>query len=145
MKQRILLIDDDKAVRETICDMLEESGFTVFQASHGAEGMKWLAANQAELVITDVLMPEMEGIETIKEIRTLNPDAKIIAISGGGATGNMTYLEIAQKLGANMTLSKPIALRQLLNAVAQLIGKSSAQQGSAAASRGTPVVQRKHR
>ena len=119
--RRILVIDDDAAVRATICDMLEEAGYTVAEAAHGEDGLARLRAEPAELVVTDILMPEKEGIETIKEVRQLLPDMKIVAISGGGATNNLTFLQLAKQLGADSTLAKPIQFNELVQTVRSLL------------------------
>ena len=80
MGKRILLVDDDAAVRDSIAMVLEGAGFEVDQADQGATGMRLLRAHEPDLVITDILMPQKEGIETIREIRALLPKTPIITI-----------------------------------------------------------------
>jgi len=81
---RILLIDDDAPVRRTLRKMLERQGYEVEEAPDGKAGLTLYQENPADLIITDLIMPEMEGIETIMELRRRFPDVKIIAMSGGG-------------------------------------------------------------
>lgn len=109
----ILVIDDEELIRETIRMKLEQNGHRVLEAANGAEGLKALDES-VDLVVTDIIMPEQEGIETIRKIRHRNPAVGIIAISGGGRTRNFGFLDFAKKLGANGTLSKPFTGTQLL-------------------------------
>jgi CheY-like chemotaxis protein len=97
---KILVIDDDAIVRKTIVQILEQDGYQVLSAEDGARGMVLFRSEQPDLVITDIIMPEQEGIQTITEMRRAKPDAKIIAISGGGRIGNTDFLQIALVLGA---------------------------------------------
>lgn len=117
---RILLIDDEATVRATLRDMLEEAGHEVLEAGDGDEGLAVLDANTADAVITDLIMPQKEGIETIREVRARFPTMKILAISGGSA-GHMDYLEFAQKLGADKVMSKPLDFDELAQAVSALL------------------------
>ena len=117
---RILLIDDEATVRATLRDMLEEAGHEVLEAGDGDEGLAVLDANTADAVITDLIMPQKEGIETIREVRARFPTMKILAISGGSA-GHMDYLEFAQKLGADKVLSKPLDFDELAQTVSALL------------------------
>jgi YesN/AraC family two-component response regulator len=93
------------------------------EAANGKIGMHLQRENLVDLVITDLSMPEKDGIETIRELRRDFPDVKIIAISGGGRAGADGYLSVAKTIGANRTLSKPFDLKKLLDAVAELIGQ----------------------
>lgn len=121
-KLRILVIDDDELVRKTIVMTLQSAHYEVVEASDGVLGMK--AANQTpfDLVITDILMPNKEGIETIRELRRQENGPKIIAISGGDLRGG-SFLEVAQKLGADRTLSKPFRPKELLVDVAKVLAE----------------------
>jgi DNA-binding NtrC family response regulator len=114
---RILIIDDEELVRETFRQALASDGHDIFLASNGLEGLRVLTQARPDLVITDILMPEKEGVETIIEIRKLHPELKIIAISGGGRVGNMDFLSVAERFGANLILSKPIHIDRLCDAV----------------------------
>ncbi|MCG8505373.1 MAG: response regulator [Sphingomonadales bacterium] len=118
---KILVMDDDAGIRELIRDVLEESGHEVTEAEDGNKGMELLQNVQFDLVITDIVMPEKEGLETIIELRTCRPDLKIIAISGGGSMDGRSYLEIAELFGANRIFPKPIKMSELLVAVDEVL------------------------
>ena len=108
----ILLVEDEPLVRETLLKALESKGHTVVEATNGVEGLTRFAERPFDLVITDIIMPDKEGIGMIMEMRRIMPTAKIIAISGGGRTGNVEFLKMAEKLGAMATLKKPIRLAE---------------------------------
>jgi DNA-binding response OmpR family regulator len=118
----ILVIDDEEPMRRFVARALEKQGHALFEAADGAEALRILAERPADLVITDLLMPETDGIETIMELRRLYPGTKIIAISGGGEyqTG-AGFLRAAESLGADRTLTKPFRFQQLLPAVEALL------------------------
>ncbi len=120
----ILVIDDDEALRGTLREILEEGGYEVREASNGREGIACCQTHTIALVITDLLMPEQEGIETIQQLRTMTPPPKIIAISGGGYTGRLDFLGAAAVLGADRTLQKPIRARDLLTTVQDLLAET---------------------
>lgn len=111
---RVLVIEDEAALRQTIRRMLESAGHEVVEAENGRTGLEAFRKNLLDVVITDIIMPNKEGIETIRDIRALNPGIRIVAISGGGRTKNFDFLRIAGKLGANATLAKPFQRQQLL-------------------------------
>jgi len=123
---RILLVDDDTAVRDSIAVVLSAAGHTVEQAENGIDGMRLLRRHSPDLVITDILMPQKEGIEIIREIRSLVPATPIIAISGGGGTGQADYLKMAQAFGANAALAKPFDPEALLALVKRLSSHAGA-------------------
>ncbi|MCE1272919.1 MAG: response regulator [Chlorobiaceae bacterium] len=111
----ILVIDDDAAVRKFIATTLKRENHTIFEAENGTEGILMLQQERdIAVIITDLIMPEKEGIETIMEVRKMNPSIKIIAISGGGKVGPENYLVLADALGANATLKKPFSGQELL-------------------------------
>ena len=122
---KILVIDDDDQVRLMLRHSLEENGYDVCTASDGKEGVRRYHEDPADLVITDIIMPEQEGIETIIELRRDFPGVKIIAISGGGRGNKQCYLDIAKRVGALSAFEKPIDRKELLDAVAGLIGHST--------------------
>ena len=119
---RILLIDDDVQVLATLRKMLEREGYEVVEASDGEKGLKLFRQNPTDLIITDLIMPEKEGVETIMEFNREFPGAKIIAISGGGRSNPKAYLEIVKDLGAQYAFSKPVGRKELVNAVRDLLG-----------------------
>jgi CheY-like chemotaxis protein len=119
---QILLVDDEDMVRMQIRSSLELEGHQVREASNGREAIDMLNGYKPDLMITDILMPEKEGIETIMEVRQKYADIKIIAISGGVRTDNMDFLKIAKRLGADLALPKPFGRQQLLTLVNQLLG-----------------------
>ncbi len=121
MKQ-ILIIDDDTNIRTIIGDILSMAGYEPLIAADGDEGLKLLKGNPCPLLITDLIMPEKEGIETIIEAKKSNPEIKVIAISGGGRIGATDYLSVASKIGADATLAKPFRNHELIDLVKNLIG-----------------------
>jgi DNA-binding NtrC family response regulator len=116
MKQ-ILVIDDEQTIRTLLKKMLEREGFDVITASDGKEGMSLFFKTPVDLVITDLIMPEKEGIEIIGEIRKGYPKIPVIAISGGGRNAPDSYLNMARILGASAILQKPVDKETLVTAV----------------------------
>jgi CheY-like chemotaxis protein len=112
---KILVIDDDPSVRKFISTALKKENYTVLEAENGKEGLKKLQEERdITIIITDLIMPEKEGIETIMEVRKLNPSIKIMAISGGGKVGPENFLLLADAVGANATLKKPFSSQELI-------------------------------
>ncbi len=118
---KILIIDDDKMVRDTLRMILSAAGHEIMLAADGKEGLKAFAELTPDLVITDILMPEKEGIETIGDIRKLTATIPIIAMSGGARIGNMSFLVIAKTAGATRTFAKPFEPDEVLDAVTELL------------------------
>jgi DNA-binding response OmpR family regulator len=118
---RVLVIDDDVDLRKTIRKMLQLDGYDVVEADDGRSGIESFRTKPANLVITDILMPGQEGIETITALRRHDPKVKILAISGGGRTGRLDFLDIAKKFGADDSLAKPFRSRELLERVQKLL------------------------
>jgi CheY-like chemotaxis protein len=121
---RILVVEDDDQVRTMLKQMMEEKGNEVLEAPNGRVALKLQQERPAKLMITDIIMPEKEGLETIMEFRRTFPTVKIIAISGGGRIGPAEYLYSAKVLGADRTLSKPFHMQELLNAIQELFSSS---------------------
>jgi DNA-binding response OmpR family regulator len=119
-KTRVLVIDDDADLRELISDSLERDGFEVASAANGAQGLAAQRGNPAHIVITDIFMPEKEGVETLVTLRKEFPRTKIIVMSGGGAKTSVDYLSVARELGAAKSFSKPFELQALSAAVREL-------------------------
>lgn len=118
---RILIIDDEDQPRRMLQQVLIRAGYEVVEARDGNQGLQLFRVSQTDLIITDILMPEKEGLETIIDLRREFPAVKIIAISGGGRTGNLNFLEVAKRLGAQRTLQKPFELQEMLAAVRDLL------------------------
>ena len=118
---KILVIDDDEQMRVLLRQVMEWAGHEVVEAADGREGTRLQRQHRADLVITDLIMPEQEGLETITALRRDYPGLKIIAISGGGRIGPEAYLPAAQELGANRVFSKPFDVRELARAVKELL------------------------
>lgn len=118
---RIVVMDDDEQVRELLQDILQANNHEVMVAEDGAQGMIKCREFQPDLVITDIVMPEQEGIETISKLRQEYPDLKVIAVSGGGQVAPETYLKIAECMGANRTLPKPFKRKDILDAIDELL------------------------
>jgi len=109
----VLIIDDDKVFRASLSKMFEKAGYMTMTASDGEEGVNLFSTLGFDLVITDIIMPVMEGIETILTLRTINPELKIIAMSGGGKVSAEEYLNTARLLKVNAILKKPFSFKEL--------------------------------
>lgn len=118
---RILVIDDEEQVVKLIREVLEGGGHEIVEARNGREGMKLYEAKPTDLVITDLVMPEQEGLETITALRLRFPAVKIIAISGAQQKLDLDLLYVAEKLGALRTLEKPFDIHRLAGLVKELL------------------------
>ena len=114
---RILIIDDESQIRSMLRLMLERVGYEVMEAADGMEGIRQYRDNPADLIITDLIMPNKDGIGMIIDLKKEFPQVKIIAMSGGGVNRPEGYLDGAKKLGATRTLTKPIDRDEMLTAV----------------------------
>ncbi len=121
MSVRILVIDDDPVVRGMLAEMLRREGYEVDEADDGRAGMRKFREVPATLVITDVVMPEQEGLETLMQLRHASKTVKVIAISGGGRVGPDAYLNSARTLGADAILAKPFGREELLELVTKVL------------------------
>ncbi|MCB9367333.1 MAG: response regulator [Calditrichaeota bacterium] len=117
----ILIVDDDEAVRLALQTLLHRKGFEVVSLESGVGVASILRERRIDLVITDIIMPDKEGLETIMEIRQVAPDCKIIAVSGGGRVGPNDYLSAAKMFGANVVFPKPWDNTVLLSTIAKLL------------------------
>mgnify|MGYP001070883478 CR=1 FL=1 len=113
----ILVIDDDIQILRLCKAFLEREGHTAFQATTGDAGIRVCDNKPIDLVITDIIMPDKDGLETISEIRARFPEIRIVAMSGGGRLGPDNYLPLAKKFGAVRVLSKPFTRDELLAVV----------------------------
>lgn len=121
----ILVIDDDDLIRNLMERMLRNAGYEVTVAVNGLKGLAAYKAAPTDLVITDLIMPDMEGIEAIQEFKRRSPALKIIAMSGGGAGWGIDYLRMAEKFGADRILHKPFSAAELCGMVDELLGRTS--------------------
>ncbi len=117
----ILLIDDEPLILDFMTKALERAGYSILAESDGVAGIDCFQRENVDLVITDLVMPEKEGIQTIRELLAIRPDLKIIAISGGGVVPSDLYLGIAEKFGAKKVLNKPFLHNELLFAVQEVL------------------------
>ena len=117
----ILLVEDDNDLRGMLKNSLEKSKYVVIEASNGREASQKFNSALVDLVVTDLLMPEQDGIGLIMELKKSKPDIKIIAISGGGKAGPANYLNIAETLGADAVFAKPFSLQEFMAQVNELL------------------------
>jgi len=122
---RIIVIDDNDAARVTMRRVLEKAGHQVLEASDGDAGLKLLAETGVTLVITDIFMPGQDGIATLRRIKKEFPGVRVIAVSGGDATGRIDLRKDAELLGAARTLRKPFAPAELRRAVDETLALDS--------------------
>jgi DNA-binding NtrC family response regulator len=128
MMQRILVIDDEINILLMLKKMLERFGYEIDIATNGKEGMELFRKDPTDLVITDIIMPEKEGLETIREMKRIQPDLKIIAMSGGGKISADNYLDTAKIFGASRILEKPFNQQQIISLVRELLGNPESEQ-----------------
>lgn len=121
---RILLVDDELLLRETLKIALQAAGHTVTVAQNGAAALSLLAGESFDVIVTDILMPETDGLEMIMRVRKESGNVRIIAMSGGGRTRNMDMLEFATSFGADAVLAKPFLPKQLISSVADIMGRN---------------------
>jgi DNA-binding response OmpR family regulator len=118
---RILIVDDEASIRDLLRIAFESQGFEVAEANNGEEALELHDSFVPAAVVIDLIMPGMEGIETIRHLRARNAHLRIVALSGGGSMGFIDYLKYAQQLGADMAMSKPVALKELVRNVSRLL------------------------
>jgi DNA-binding response OmpR family regulator len=121
----ILIVEDDKELREMLKLSLIRRKYTVFEAADGKEAITHFKPSITDLVITDLIMPEEDGLKVIIKLREIKPSIKIIAISGGGKVGPGSYLNLAKALGADAIFSKPFSTRDLIVKIEALINSPS--------------------
>lgn len=118
---QVLVVDDEVLVRETVRIALQRAGHQVTEAADGQKALELLASGKIDLVISDIIMPEVDGIGLILAMRKRHPNLRVIAMSGGGRTRNMDFLRMAKSLGAHSALPKPFTPEQLQNEVRNVL------------------------
>ncbi len=118
---KILVIEDDSSFRNVLVQMLAKAGYEVRQAGDGNQAVEVCTDFNPDLVLTDIIMPDKEGLETIQDLLAINPNLKIIAMSGGGKFGPDSYLPLAQKLGAKASLQKPFMREELISTIESVL------------------------
>jgi len=117
----ILIIDDEEELRRIMRDALEKQGHDVLEAGNGTDALDLAEQHPLDLIVTDIMMPETDGIETIIALRRKDPKIRIIAVSGGGPIGDSNYLTLAEKFGAMQVLAKPFRRQQFVDAVCEVL------------------------
>jgi DNA-binding response OmpR family regulator len=125
VSRSVLVIDDDSAVRATLAVVLEEHGYRVFQSENGQTGLAAFRAHNPDLIVTDIVMPVKEGLQTIIDIRRERPGMRIIALSGGSRRGRHDFLDIARELGAWDVIVKPFDVEDFLARVDRCLGSEA--------------------
>ena len=118
---RILVIDDEPLARYAIREVLESAGHSVVEAENGREGVDLYQFENFDLTITDILMPEKDGVQTIRELKSRRADGKIIAIAGGTIMRREGRLVLASKMGADSILAKPFSDEELMSSVKECL------------------------
>jgi CheY-like chemotaxis protein len=117
----VLIVEDDKELREMLKMSLQRRSFTVLEAENGKEAIAHFKPLITDLVVTDLIMPEEDGLKVVIKLREIKPSIKIIAISGGGKVGPGSYLNLAKALGADAIFSKPFSVSDLIVKIEQLL------------------------
>jgi CheY-like chemotaxis protein len=118
----ILVVDDELQIREMLRKMLEMEGHDVITASDGRAAIRLVQQRHVDLIITDIIMPDEDGLGVLMKLKEHSPEIKTIAISGGGRIGPQDYLKMAKGLGAHRVFSKPVEREEMLNAIKELLG-----------------------
>jgi CheY-like chemotaxis protein len=124
---RIMVVDDNTPIREAVCEMLQQVGHETVSVEHGRLAAQIHRSDPVDLIITDLFMPDTDGLEIIYQFRHEFPDVKIIAVSGGGSRGLVELLSVAKKMGAQRALMKPFSWEDLSAAVQELLSPPSTQ------------------
>jgi CheY-like chemotaxis protein len=117
----VLIVEDEKELREMLKISLIRRKYTVLEAGNGKEAIIHFKPSITDLVVTDLIMPEEDGLKVIMKLRELKPSIKIIAISGGGKAGPGSYLNLAKALGADAIYSKPFSINDLIAKIEELL------------------------
>lgn len=125
--ERILIIDDEPSILEVLRKILQFEGYDVVTAANGEEGLELFRQTPCDLVITDMVMPAKDGLQTILDLRNEKPDLPVIAMSGGGAISKERYLAVAGYLDRVITIAKPFSVGSVSEAVAKLLSETDEQ------------------
>jgi CheY-like chemotaxis protein len=117
----VLIVEDDKELREMLKLSLLRKNYTVFEAENGKAAITHFKPQITDLVVTDLIMPEEDGLKVVIKLKEIKPSLKIIAISGGGKVGPGSYLNLAKALGADAIYSKPFSINELISKIEQLM------------------------
>jgi CheY-like chemotaxis protein len=120
---RLLVVEDNDDFRFIVCEMLADLDYQVFTATNGVQALAVLESQAIDIVLTDMIMPDKEGLETVREIRRKYPTIKIAAMSGGGRVNANNYLDLAKRLGASVTFEKPFRAQELLMGLERIVSE----------------------
>jgi CheY-like chemotaxis protein len=123
----ILLVEDDTDLREMLKVSLQRKRYTILEAGNGKDAIIHFKPNITDLVVTDLIMPEEDGLKVIMKLREIKPSIKIIAISGGGKAGPGSYLNLAKALGADVIYSKPFSVNDMISKIEEMVGFENLQ------------------
>jgi DNA-binding NtrC family response regulator len=126
--KRILIIDDEQIVLEVLCKILQLEGYEVVTAASGDEGIELFGQKPFDLVITDMVMPGKDGLQTILALRQEDPDLAVVAMSGGGTISKERYLAVAGYLDGIVTITKPFSLESITKTVAELLSEAGEEE-----------------
>ena len=118
---QVLIVDDDLQIRKVFSKLIEAEGHKVWVAEDGNQGLKELAKRPIDLIISDILMPDKDGLEMIDEVKKTYPNIKIIAISGGGQISSKEYLNLANHMGVVKSIPKPIMRNELIKTIKEVL------------------------
>ena len=118
---KILIVDDEEQLRDVLRCVLQDEGHEIVEAADGYAALEQFRQTPTELVITDIVMPDKEGLETIIDLKRTNPSVRIIAMSGGGRNSPHDYLDMAKKLGATEVIAKPFSIDEFLMCVNRVL------------------------
>jgi CheY-like chemotaxis protein len=118
---QVLIIDDDRGIRQLLRRIIATRGHMIVEADSGRTGVEAFRQQAFDLVLTDIVMPDMDGNQTIVQLRKLNPDIRIVAVSGGGRARNLTPLQLAKQFGADRILEKPFRRDDVVRMVDEIL------------------------
>ena len=121
MNKKVLILDDDLELAQSLKEILSDEGYQVDVASNGREGIRLQSANPYDLIVTDIVMPEEDGLEVIMWVKESYPETKLVAISGGGYFDSRDYLLMAKELGASFVLCKPFEVKTLKAGIKRIL------------------------